>query len=91
MTYRSKRKAYEEQEDELQNEKSKAVSIIEEIQDRSHYYLKSAVPDNQTLKQGYLKTEQMKDEVVDLIQEELREISRKMEDLDEDYYSKSRK
>ncbi|WP_191126371.1 hypothetical protein [Cerasibacillus terrae] len=43
--YRLKRWNYEEHEDELINQRDRAVSIIEEVQDRSNYYLKNVIPD----------------------------------------------
>lgn len=89
--YRSKKRAYEEQEEELSQQRNKAIAIIEEVEDRSHYYLKDAVPDNTMLMQGYRQTEQMKEDVLELTKEKQKELSRKIEKLDENYYRTFRK
>lgn len=65
--------------------------MIDDVQERSHYYLKSVVLDKGTLEKGYQKTEQLKDEVFEVTKEALQNLSSKMEDLETDYYRKLRK
>src|SRR5699024_3128254 len=89
--YRSKRRVYEEQEEELLKQRDKATSIIDEVQDRSHYYLKDLVPEHDILMRGFRQTEKMREDLIDSTKEELKKLSRKIERLDENYYSKLRK
>lgn len=89
--YRSQRKVYEEQEDELLKQRDKAVSVIDEVQARSHYYLKDIVPDTDMLLPGVRKIERMKEEIVESTRMSLKELSRKREKVDENYYSELQK
>lgn len=91
MEYRLKRKEYEEHEEGLYDQRDRAISVIEEVQERSHYYLKKLEQDNETYKRGYQQTEHLKDEIFDLTKEDLQKLSKKMEDLEEDYYHNLRK
>lgn len=86
IEYRSERKKYEEREEELYRQKQKAINVIEEVQERSHFYLKQASQDNDVFKQAFHETEHLKDEVHILIKDELNELSREMEDLDNNYH-----
>ncbi len=90
MTYRLKRKEYEEQMEELYQQRDKAISIIEEVQERSYYYLKDYAPHIGNYKQGYQQTEHLKEDVQESTKVELKKLSRKMEDLEENYYRKLR-
>jgi len=38
--YRLKKKEYEKEGEELIIQRDKAISVVEEVQERSHYYLK---------------------------------------------------
>src|SRR5699024_12195791 len=91
MEYRLKKRAYEEEEDELYKYRDKAVSSIEEVQERSHYYLKNYVSESEGLRQGFQQTEHLIEDVWESTKEELKKISKKVEDLDEDYYRRDRK
>lgn len=90
VEYRLKRKMYEEQEEDLFNQRNQAVAVIDEVQERSNYYLKKSITDNDLLTQGFRETEQMKEEILELTKTKQREISREIEELDGDYYRKRR-
>ncbi|HLR80634.1 MAG TPA: hypothetical protein VK119_08670 [Bacillota bacterium] len=89
--YRTKRRVYEEQEEDLFIQRDKAISIIDEVQDRSHYYLKDIVPEHDILMRGFRQTEKLREDLIDSTKEELKRLSRKIERLDENYYRKLRK
>lgn len=89
--YQANRKNYEKQEDELLHQRDKAIAIIEEVETRSHHYVKDVVPNNDMLMQGYRQTEHMKNDVLELTKEKLKELARKIEKLDENYYRALRK
>lgn len=91
IEYRLKRKEYEEKEEDLYRQRDKAISVIEEVQERSHYYLNKISQDNEIHKQGFKQTEHLKDDIFDLTSENLKELSRKIEDLEEEYYHNLRK
>jgi len=90
--YRLKRKGYEEKEDELINQRDKAVSIIEKVQNRSHYYLKNDISDKDILMKGHRQAERMKENVFEFesTNESLEKLARNIEKLDEVYYRKLR-
>lgn len=90
VEYRLKRKMYEEQEEDLFNQRNQAVAVIDEVQERSNYYLKKSITDNDLLTQGFRETEQMKEEILELTKTKQREISREIEELDGAYYRKRR-
>jgi len=88
VEYRLKKKAYEEEEEELYKYREKAISTIEEVQERSHYYLKKYTLDNEGLRKGFQQTEHLIEDVWESTSEELLKLSKKVEDLEEDYYRK---
>jgi len=88
--YRYKRSSYEEQEVELMKQRDKALSIIEEVRERSLYYLKDVIFDKDLLLKGHRHAEQMKENIIELTNENRNEITRKIEKLDIEYYSKLR-
>lgn len=85
MEYRSKRKSYEEQEEELRRQKNKGIAILEEVQDRSNYYLRDYVPDQDILTQGLRKLDYMKEKVLENGKLEQKKLAIKMDELDRDY------
>lgn len=89
--YQANRKDYEKQEDELLHQKDKAIAIIEDVETRSYHYVKDVVPNNDMLMQGYRQTEHMKDDVLELTKEKLKELARKIEQCDDAYYRELRK
>ncbi|WP_420999812.1 hypothetical protein ACOJIU_09365 [Carnobacterium maltaromaticum] len=88
--YRSKRREYEEQEDELLRQRDKGLAVLDEVADMSDYYLRDFVPDRGILMQGMHELEQMKEEVIEAAQVDRKQIDRKMEDLEQEYYKNIR-
>lgn len=86
-----KRKNLEEQEEALLQQRDKALSIIEEVDERSHHYLKNIIPDNTMLIQGYRQTYHMKNEIIESTKEKRKELTRKIEKCDDAYYRELRK
>lgn len=89
--YRLKSRIYEEQENDLIRQRKKGIATLEEVQVRSRYYLKDFVPDSELLTRGLHQIEQMKEEVLEIERVERQKIVRKIEDLDEYYYSQLKK
>jgi len=88
--YRLKKRLYEEREKELYRQRNKGMTIIEEVQDRSHYYLTDFGIDHHLLRQGLLKLDDMKAEVSEAMKLDLQKLTRKVEKLDADYYRQLR-
>jgi hypothetical protein len=89
--YRLKRRVYEEQENDLIRQRNKGIETLEEVQDRSHYYLKDFVPDGDILTRGLQQIEQMKQEILEMARADRQNLARKLEKLDEDYHSQMKK
>ena len=85
--YRLKRRIYEEQENDLIRQRNKGIATLEEVQDRSRYYLKDFVPDSDMLTRGLNQIEQMKEEVLENSRVDRQVLARKIEKLDENYSS----
>ena len=75
--YRLKRRIYEEQEIELIRQRNKGLATLEEVQDRSRYYLKDFVPDSNMLTRGLHQIEQMKEEVLEIARDDRQKLARK--------------
>ena len=89
--YRFKRRIYEEQENDLIRQRNKGIATLEEVQDRSRYYLKDFVPESDMLTRGLHQIEQMKEEVLEIASVDRQKLARKIEKLDESYYSQMKK
>lgn len=89
--YRLKRRNYEEQEEDLICQRNKGIATLEEVQDRSRYYLKDFVPESDMLTHGLHQIEQMKEEVLEKARVDRQKLARKLEELDENYYSQMKK
>ena len=89
--YRLNRKIYEEQENDLIRKRNKGIETLEEVQDRSRYYLKDFVPDGDMLIRGFQEIEQMKREILEMARADRQSLARKLEELDENYYSQMKK
>ncbi|WP_172372179.1 hypothetical protein [Sporosarcina jiandibaonis] len=89
--YRLKRRIYEEQENDLLRKRNKGIETLEEVQDRSRYYLKDFVPEGDILTRGLHQIEQMKKEILEMARADRQNLARKLEKLDEDYHSQMRK
>lgn len=89
--YQTKKLDYEEQEETCMNQREKAMSIIEEVEERSCHYLNRAMVDIDIMMKGYRRSEHMKEEVMEVIHAREKEIARKLEQLDEDYISELKK
>ena len=89
--YRLKRRNYEEQENDLIRQRNKGIATLEEVQDRSRYYLKDFVTDSDMLTRGLHQIEQMKEEVLEIARVDRQNLVRKIEKLDENYYSQVKK
>ena len=89
--YRLKSRIYEEQENDLIRQRNKGIATLEEVQDRSRYYLKDFVPDSDMLTRGLHQIEQMKEEVLEIARVDRQKLARKIEKLDESYYSQVKK
>lgn len=88
--YRYKRKNYEEKRVEWIKQRDKALSVIEEVEERSHYYLKDFVPDKSLLMKGYRQSEHIKENIIELTNENIKKLNNQLEDLDSEYYCKLR-
>jgi hypothetical protein len=89
--YRLKRRIYEEQENDLIHQRNKCIATLEEFQDRSRYYLKDFVPESDMLTRGLHQIEQMKEEVLEIVRVDRQKLVRKIDKLDENYYSQVKK
>ena len=89
--YRLKRRIYEEQENDLIRQSNKGIETLEEVQDRSRYYLKDFVPDSDMLTRGFQQIERMKNEILELARADRQGLARKLEKLDENYNSQMKK
>ena len=89
--YRLKSRTYEEQENDLIRQRNKGIATLEEVQDRSRYYLKDFVSDSAMLTRGLHQIEQMKEEVLEIARVDRQKLARKIEKLDENYYSQLKK
>ena len=89
--YRLKRRIYEEQENDLIHQRNKGLETLEEVQDRSRYYLKDFVSDSDMLTRGFQQIEQMKREILEMARADRQNLARKLEELDENYNSQMKK
>lgn len=89
--YDLKRKNYEEQEEVLRLHKKQCIASIEDVQDRSYFYLKDFLPDRDILDMGLQEVEYIKEEFLEDARKQFKELKRKTEDLEEDYYNQLRK
>ena len=89
--YRLKRRIYEEQENDLIRQRNKGIATLEEVQDRSRYYLKDFVPDSGMLTRGLHQIEQMKEEVLEIVRVDRQKLAREIEKLEENYSSQVKK
>ncbi len=89
--YRLKRKYYEAEEDNLFHQRDKGIAVLEEVQERSRYYLKDYVSDSDILTQGLNQIEYMKDEVLEFAKIDLQNLIIKIEELDEEYHNEVKK
>lgn len=88
--YRSKRLEYEEQDDELLRQRDKGLAVLDEVAEMSDYYLRDFVPDGDLLRQGMHELDGMREEVLEATQIDRKQLDRKMEDLEQDYYKNVR-
>ncbi|QUW23003.1 hypothetical protein JSQ81_05380 [Sporosarcina sp. Marseille-Q4063] len=89
--YHLKRRSYEEQENDLIRQRNKGIETLEEVQDRSRHYLKDFVSDSDILTRGFRQIEQMKREILEMARADRQNLARKLEKLDEDFYSEMKK
>ena len=79
--YRLNRRIYEEQDNDLIHQRNKGISTLEEVQDRSRYYLKDFVPDGGMLTRGLHQIELMKEEVLEITRVDRQKLAIKIERL----------
>mgnify|MGYP001792277321 CR=1 FL=1 len=89
--YRLKSRIYEEQENDLIHQRNKGLETLEEVQDRSRYYLKDFVSDSDMLTRGFQQIEQMKREILEMARADRQNLARKLEELDENYNRQMKK
>lgn len=83
--YRIKKRNYEDKRDELLRKRNQSIAIIEENIDRSRYYLKDYVLDQDILTQGLRKLDHMIEDVLEESKVDLKEHSREVEVFEENY------
>ncbi len=86
--YRLKRKKMEAQQDDVMHKRNKGISVLEEVQARSQYYLKDYVLDESVLAEGAQQIEQMKSEVIEDTTAELQRLDMEIAELDKQYWKK---
>lgn len=84
--YLSKKKEYEEREAELLEQRDKAISDLENIEEKCVYYLKNKVPDKTMLIAGYRHMDHLKEEVLEMTNNHLDDLSSKKEELETNFH-----
>lgn len=90
IDYLKKKRQFEEKEDDILFQRDQGIRDLEEIADRTHYYLKDYVPDQEFIIQAVHKLERLKDEVYEAAQHDRKQIEQEIEELDETYYREIR-
>lgn len=86
IDYLSKKRKFEEKEDDILFQRDCGIRDLEEIADRTHYYLKDYVPDQEFIIQAVHKLDRMKEEIYEAAQHDRKQIEREIEELDDTYY-----
>lgn len=84
--YLSKNRQFEEKEEALLFQRDHGLRDLEEIADRTHYYLKEYVPDQEFIRQAVHALDRMKEEIYAAAQHDRKQIRREIEKLDNTYY-----
>lgn len=88
--YYVKRKKYEDEEADLLRQRNQKIAIIEEVQERSHFYLKGYVPDQTFLINSSIRLEHEKENVIETAKVNQRNLIEKVEALDKTYSNQLR-
>ncbi|EOH95818.1 hypothetical protein UAY_03244 [Enterococcus moraviensis ATCC BAA-383] len=86
IDYLKKKRQFEEKEEDILFQRDQGIRAVEEIADRTHYYLKDYVPDQEFIIQAVHKLDRLKEEVYEAAQQDRKQIERKVEELDDTYY-----
>lgn len=89
--FRNKKREYEEQEEALLLKRDKGIQDLEEIAERAYYYLKDYVADPTFMTQTLHQLDGMKEAIWETAQQDKRQLSRKLEDLEDNYVREKRK
>lgn len=88
--YRLKRRAYEEEEDDLLLQRDKGLFLLEEVGDKLNYYYKDSAQDYDIIRDGLHGLYELKEELEETTKIERKQLERKMDDLEDTYYRQLR-
>lgn len=89
-SYFQKKRAYEEQEAELLQQRKKGIRDLEEIGESAHYYLNDFAPDMELINEGLRQLDYLKEEVFESAKMQQKQLQQKMDDLEEAYFKEIR-
>lgn len=84
--YLKKIKHYETKEDDLRQKQRRILNMIDEVEDRSYHKLRQSVSDPNLLREALHQSKQLKDDVFESMQKELRNVVDEREALMRQYY-----
>lgn len=90
VTFQLKKNELEKEEESLLLQRDKGIQLLEELEERAHYYLKDYVPDTEYLSQGMNEVNRLKETVYEATNQDRKQLEKQMEELEEDYYQELR-
>lgn len=85
-----KKRAIEEEQDELMRLRDRQISDIEEVAQDSRYYLNKLNADDEFLMRGLRELERMKDNITETAATKFKQLTSKAEAVEADYYQQMR-